>query len=285
MRPRTLDECLALLAEHQERAKVIAGGQSLLPLMALRMAQPDVLVDLAQIDDLAGYSLTSEKVILGALTVHRELTTPEIAAAVPVLPMAAEHIAHLAIRNRGTMGGSLAHADPAAELPAVAMLLGASIHCVRPGGSRTVPAAEFFLGPYTTALHDDELIQRIVLPLAPTGARFGFVELAPRDGDYARAGAVCRIVVEPGNTIASVDAVLFAVGPAPHDVSHSLGPARGMRLDEVDWRALSATAIQDLPAPIDDDAADRYDLGAVMLRRALQHAARERRWSPGRGSR
>jgi len=262
VRPRDVAGCLAALDQADGAvAKVIAGGQSLLPLLALRLSTPDVLVDLGRLAELTAVTVRDDVVELGARVRHRELAD---GVAGPVLGVAARHIGHDAIRNRGTLGGSLAHADPAAELPAAMVLLGAEIVCRSAGGTRAVPAREFFLGPYLTALRDDELLTSVRVPRADAGTRYGFVEFSPRHGDYARAGAVCAVRVGADGTVRSVAAVLFAVGPVPVDVSAALAPALGLPAVGCPWAELAESA-----------AGTRNRLAAVALRRALVRATGE----------
>jgi aerobic carbon-monoxide dehydrogenase medium subunit len=269
LRPADVTECLDALAGDAV-VKVIAGGQSLMPLLALRMSTPDTLVDIGRVGELAGVARSSRTVELGARVRHRELVDGSVGPLPAVLARAAAHIGHDAIRNRGTLGGSLAHADPAAELPAVMVLLEAEIVCrSRAAGTRTIPAREFFVGPYTTTLRDDELLVVVRVPRPKTGVRYGFVEFSPRHGDYARAGAACAVHVD--GTVRRVDAVLFAVGTTPVDVSAAFAEVPGRAVAECPWDALAAAAVAGLP-PGDQDTAARHRLATVALRRALRQA-------------
>lgn len=270
LRPHDLAGCLAALDSAGDSVvKVIAGGQSLMPLLALRMSTPDVLVDVGRVGELTAVSVRRDVVELGARIRHRDLVGGGLGPLPAVLAIAAEHIGHEAIRNRGTLGGSLAHADPAAELPAATVLLDAQIVCRSAGATRVVPAREFFLGPYLTALRDDELLTAVRIPREATGTPYGFAEFSPRHGDYARAGALCALRTGPGGTVRSVRAVLFAVGSRPVDVSAALAPALDRRPGEVRWAGLAESAVADLCAgdPV------RRRLAAVMLRRALDQAS------------
>src|SRR3954453_10484234 len=160
--PETVDECLALLADHGDEAKVLAGGQSLVPMLALRLARPEHLVDVNRVRELARVRRENGSLVVGATTRHTTLEKdPEIAAAVPLLARVAPHIGHVQIRNRGTLGGSLAHADPAAELPAVARVLDAEIEVAGPRGTRRIAAAHFFETVFTTSLEADELVTAV----------------------------------------------------------------------------------------------------------------------------
>ncbi|HEY6004880.1 MAG TPA: FAD binding domain-containing protein, partial [Anaeromyxobacter sp.] len=189
LRASSLGEALELLATRAGDARPIAGGQSLVPVMNLRLARPEALVDIGRLDALRGIAVEKGALRLGALTLHRELVeSPVVAEHAPLLSRAAPYIGHEAIRNRGTLGGSLAHADPAAELPACVLALDGRIVAASRRGRRTLAAEQFFLGPYTTALEPDELVVAVEIPLAPPGRRVAFHELARRIGDYAMAG-------------------------------------------------------------------------------------------------
>jgi aerobic carbon-monoxide dehydrogenase medium subunit len=240
-RPGSIEECLAVLADLGEDAKVIAGGQSLMPLLALRMSAPGVLVDIDRLDELDHVSAHGAYTYLGALVRHRRLAAdPAVEAACGLLPVAARHIGHVAIRNRGTLGGSLAHADPSAELPAVMVLLGAALVCLSARGVRHVPAGEFFTGAYSTVLAPDELVAAVRLPRPAPGTRYGFCEVATRQGDFARAGATCRMRVDQAGVIRGFRAVFFALSHAPVDVSAASAGVLGMPSAAVDWRAVAA---------------------------------------------
>lgn len=240
-RPRSIAECLALLSDLGDDAKIIAGGQSLMPLLALRMAEPAVLIDIDRLDELDHVSARGSDTYLGALVRHRRLAAdPAVAGCCKLLPVAARNIGHTAIRNRGTLGGSLAHADPSAELPALMILLRATLVCLSAGGVRHVPAAEFFTGPYSTALAPDELVAAVRLPRPAPGSRYGFCEVAARPGDFARAGAACVLRLDPAGVIRDFRAVLFAVSPAPADLSGLTSGVTGMASAAVDWPAVAA---------------------------------------------
>lgn len=187
--PSTPAEVVQLLAFHPGEAKVISGGQSLLPTMAFRLAQPSLLIDLRNLKGLDQITIDKSGVVLGARTRWRDIEDDDrLTTAHPLLAEAVSHVAHYQIRNRGTVGGSLAHADPASELPCVAATCEAELRVLGPGGERRVKAVEFFLGPLTTALADDEIILEVRLPPWPAGRRWAFSEFARRPGDFALAG-------------------------------------------------------------------------------------------------
>ncbi|MBR0680953.1 xanthine dehydrogenase family protein subunit M [Roseomonas eburnea] len=211
----SLEEAVTLLAEHGAEAKVLAGGQSLMPMLNFRLLRPSLLVDIGRIAGLEGIVEDAAGLTIGAMTRHRRLETdPRIARHFPVLAHAMTHVAHLAIRNRGTIGGSLSHADPAAELPMMALLLDATLRLNRQDGEREIPAADFFLGSLTTALEPEEVLTAIRLPFLPSGAGWGFEETAPRAGDFATAAAAC-VLTRRGAAVTMVRLALMGVHETP----------------------------------------------------------------------
>ena len=201
--PETLDEALALLAEHGYGAKLLAGGQSLVPLLNFRLASPAMLIDLNRIGGLGEVAADGDGGLrLGAMVRHRRLERdPEVAQRAPLLALTAPFIAHPQIRNRGTVGGSLAHADPAAELPAVAVALDARFRLVRAGGERWVAARDFFVGLLATDLAADEILVEVALPPAPPRTGWSFQEVARRHGDYAQVGVAARVTLDGGGAV------------------------------------------------------------------------------------
>jgi aerobic carbon-monoxide dehydrogenase medium subunit len=188
--PATVAEAVALLASHDGEAKPLAGGQSLVPMLAFRLASPALIVDLRKLDELRHIKIADDGVTLGAMVRWRDiLGHARLRQAHPLLVTAVEHVAHYQIRNRGTVGGSLAHADPAAELPGIAVTCEATIVVRGKAGSRAIDAADFFRGPLTTALRPDEIVSEIRFPAWPQRRRFGFREFARRRGDFALAAA------------------------------------------------------------------------------------------------
>jgi aerobic carbon-monoxide dehydrogenase medium subunit len=208
-RPGSVAEAVALMAEHGGDAKLLAGGQSLVPLLNFRVLRPAVLVDINRLAELDFVAEGDGGIRVGALTRHRTLeTSPLVRRHVPLLAAAMAHVAHLAIRNRGTIGGSLAHADPAAELPLLAVLLDAVVHARSAAGGRRHAAAEFFLAPLTTALADDEIVTEIVLPRLPPRSGWAFEEVALRHGDFAIASVGATVSQSKGQ----IGEVRLAVG-------------------------------------------------------------------------
>ena len=198
-RPRSLEEALALLARHGDDAKVIAGGQSLMPLLNFRLAAPAMLVDLNQVPALAMIDIAEGSVRVGALCPQRELERHAAAlAACPLLRLALPFVGHVATRNRGTVGGSIAHADAAAELPLLLQTLAGEVEVTGPSGARLVPSDEFFVSHLTSCLEPDELVTEVRFPAMGAGWGAGFAEVAPRHGDYAVCAVACALRVEGG---------------------------------------------------------------------------------------
>jgi aerobic carbon-monoxide dehydrogenase medium subunit len=214
-RANSLDDLWRAKASLGPDSKVIAGGQSLLATLAFRLSQPSALIDITGIDPLKGISDLGSAVRIGALTRHVELErSPLIREKLPLLGQAAPLIAHAAIRNRGTIGGSLAFADPAAELPACMVALGATIVTASPAGERRLPASAFFTGLFETALRDDEIIAAVEAPAETAATRSAIMELTRRTGDYAMAGLALRIALD-GPVVAEARLVYFGVGSGP----------------------------------------------------------------------
>jgi carbon-monoxide dehydrogenase medium subunit len=211
-RASSVDNAIELLGQHGDRAKVLSGGQSLMPAMNLRLLAPELIVDIGALDELRGIAVQDGVLSIGALTRHVDLqNSPDIAACAPLLKEAIAHVAHPAIRNRGTIGGSLAHADPASELPACVIALGAAIVVRGPKGERRIAAEEFFLGIYETALSANELLVAVEVPLPPRNAAHYFCEFARRHGDYAIVGLAAQAVIDHQKLI-DFRPVFFGVG-------------------------------------------------------------------------
>jgi carbon-monoxide dehydrogenase medium subunit len=271
LRAGSVPEALAALAEHED-AKVLAGGQSLLTLMNLRLARPSVLVDIGGLAELDRVFSDADDVLIGALVRHRRVETdPELRALVPLAAAAAGHIGHVGIRNRGTLGGTLAHADPAAEMPLVMVTLGATCYLEsRSGGVRAVPAEQFFVSYYTCALRPDELLTWVRVPRPRPGQGWGFVELARRHGDFAMAGAAAVVSVDARGEVCAVRAGLMSAGDTPLLVSGANGALPGAAAARR-WDELAAEWTAELEFSEDPEYARA--LARVALRRALTDAA------------
>jgi carbon-monoxide dehydrogenase medium subunit len=214
-RATSVANAIELLAAHGDGAKVLSGGQSLMPAMNLRLISPELIVDIGDIAELRGIAVTSDTLRIGALSRHVDIqNSPEIAAHVPLLTQAIAHVAHPAIRNRGTIGGSLAHADPAAELPACMVALDATIIVKGPAGERRVPARDFFTGIYETVLSADELLVAVEIPAPPKNGAHFFCEFARRHGDYGIVGLAAQAAIE-GDVLTDLRLAYFAVSDRP----------------------------------------------------------------------
>jgi len=272
--PSTMSEAIALLASHDGEAKPLAGGQSLLPMLAFRVAAPAVLVDLRKVPELRRIGIADDGVTLGAMVRWRDiLDDPQLQTAHPLLVQAVEHIAHYQIRNRGTVGGSLAHADPAAELPAIAVTCDAKIAATGKAGERIIEAKDFFRGPLTTALTADEIITEIRFAAWPARRRFGFCEFARRRGDFALAGAAV-FYDEDGGKAANVHVGAMGVSDRPLRLSVVEEALNGNTINEAtiaDAEAKASAAI-DPPDDIHATGAYRKTLFGVMVERALHSA-------------
>jgi aerobic carbon-monoxide dehydrogenase medium subunit len=214
-RATSVSNALQLLVIHGDKAKLLSGGQSLMPAMNLRLISPELIVDIGQIAELRGIAVSGDILRIGALTRHVEIArSSEIAIHAPLLVEAIAHVAHPAIRNKGTLGGSLAHADPASELPACMLALNATIVVQGQAGERRLAAADFFTGIYQTALSPEELLIAVELPVAPQNASHFFHEFARRHGDYAIVGLAAQAIVERG-AFTDLRLAFFAVGDRP----------------------------------------------------------------------
>ena len=249
--PRSLEEALAVLAEYGGEAKVLAGGQRLMPMLNFRLIHPKILVDLNRVPGLFGISQSPAGIAIKALTRHHSLEMSFLVASrLPVLRAGMRHVAHLAVRNRGTMAGSLCHADPAAELPALAIALDASLEVVSPRGIRVVRAADFFLGPLSTILHDDEVVTEITLPELPGCTGWAFREFARRAGDFAIAGVVV-LLQKSGSGARDIRVVLFGLGETAQRCAAAETLLEGQALG-VAQIAQAAEAVRDTVEPTSD---------------------------------
>jgi carbon-monoxide dehydrogenase medium subunit len=269
-RATSIVNAIELLATHGDGAKVLSGGQSLMPAMNLRLISPELIVDIGDIAELRGIAVTGDVVRIGALTRHVDLlNSAEIAAHLPLLTEAIAHVAHPAIRNRGTIGGSLAHADPAAELPACMVALNATIVVRGPTGERRIPARDFFTGIYETVLSSDELLVAVELPVAPRNSVHFFCEFARRNGDYAIVGLAAQAIVQ-SDILTDLRLAYFAVSDRP-----VLAKAATKLLNVAVTSAVlseASTALGDELDPQEDQQANasmRRHLAKVLLARCV----------------
>jgi aerobic carbon-monoxide dehydrogenase medium subunit len=272
--PATAAEAIDLLAEYQDEASVLAGGQSLIPLLALRLAQPAVLIDINGVEELAGVTATDGWVTIGATT--REYVAEAsgaIADALPLLAAALPLIGHEAIRSRGTVGGSLAHADPAAELPAVARALDAEFVVRGPSGERVIPAAEWFEGYLTTSRGPDELLTEVRFPAAGRGTGTSFQEVARRHGDFAVVGLATSVTLSDG-VIGEARLALAGVSDVPVRARGAEDLLAGQRpsAELFDEAARRVSGDINPPADLHGSAEYRRKVAAALVRRGLREA-------------
>lgn len=274
--PGTVDEALALLAEHGDEAKPLAGGQSLIPAMNFRLARPRVLVDLNRVEALSYIRSEKRGVAIGAMTRQRAVERSDVIAhGAPLVAEAMPSIAHPQIRNRGTVGGSIAHADPSAELPAVAVALDARIRARSATGERTIVAADFFKGMLETALEPGELLVDIAFPPLPPRTGTAFLEVARRHGDYALVGVAAVVTLDTKGRCRAARIALLSVGDGPVLAVEGGKTLEGHGPSEELLRAAAdAAAMRDVdpPSDIHASAAYRRRLVAVLARRALERA-------------
>jgi carbon-monoxide dehydrogenase medium subunit len=274
--PRTVDEVLSLLAEHGDEAKVLAGGQSLVPLLAMRLARPSQLVDINEVDGLEYIRpLDGDGVAFGALARERDAErSPLVAEQVPVLADALPLIGHVSIRNRGTIGGSMAHADASAELPAVAVIAGADMVVRSSAGERVVPAEDFFAGHFTTSMADDELLTEVRIPSGPAGAGWVFYEIARRHGDFALVGVAAMLTLD-GDRIGDARLALIGVSDRAVRAPDAEAALRGQSATPDAFAAAAQEATKELEPATDMHGSSEFrrHLAAVATQRALTIAA------------
>lgn len=275
--PTAVDEAVGLLCEHDFDAKILAGGQSLMPLLNMRLARPGILIDVARIPDLDFIRVDDSGVSVGAMTRQRTLElSDEVRTRFALLHDVMHYVAHPQNRNQGTVGGSLAHADPAAELPAVATALGATFKALGPDGEREIDVDDFFVTYLTTSLEPAELLTEVRFRALPERTGYSIQEVARRHGDFALAGVVATVTLDGAGKIGDSRIVMFGVGEKAvraEDAEQSLAgeaPAEGL------FAAAGAKAAGALEEPLSDvhaTAAYRTDLARVLTRRALLEAA------------
>ncbi|GAA1239476.1 xanthine dehydrogenase family protein subunit M [Prauserella halophila] len=272
-------ETVELLTEYGDDAKILAGGQSLVPLMNFRMARPSVLIDINQTQDMTGIREDDGHLVIGAMARQRVLERdPTAGVAVPLLPAALAHTGHTTNRNRGTFGGSLAHADPAAELPALLVAMGGELTVKGPSGTRIVPAEDFFLAPLTTTLAYNEILVSARLPRLPSGTGTAVEELARRHGDFAIVSVMAAVHLDSNGRADLVRLAAGGVDSTPIRLHEAESVLSGGTLDETSIDA-AATAAADASHPVDDvhgTASYRRDMVRVLVARAIRSAIANR---------
>ena len=274
VRADSLDHALELLDKHGEDARILAGGQSLMPTLNMRLSQPEVLVDINRLDDLKGISLDGDTVVIGALTRHVDVMNSDIVAEhLPLIAEAMPHVAHVAIRNRGTIGGSIALSDPAAEMPACALALGATLIVQSSSGKREIPAEEFFHGLYETARAENELLVEIRYPSQQKDNVSVFMELARRHGDYALAG-VCAYGKVSGNMVEDMRLVYFASEDRPIIGENAVAALNGKAWSDETKDAVTSALENDLDpmANLHGSATMKMHLQKVLTGRVMDTA-------------
>lgn len=274
--PVTLEEALAIKAEHGDEVKPLAGGQSLIPAMNFRIAQPAILVDLNKIDELSFLRRENGELRIGAMARQSQVEKNDLVAThSPLLAETMPHIAHPQIRNRGTFGGSLAHADPAAELPVTALALNVRMKVQNSKGERWIPIEDFFLGFFTTAMEPDEILTEVAVPDLPPRTGWSFLEIARRSGDYAMAGVAATITLDKSGKCKKARLVCLNVGDGPID---GVGAAALMAGENVTPQVIEAAAekvTQEEIMPFGNVHASieyQQHLSRVLVQRALTQA-------------
>jgi aerobic carbon-monoxide dehydrogenase medium subunit len=278
--PTSLDEALALLRQHGDQAKVLAGGQSLVPLLNFRLVRPQVLVDLNEVSGLDGIRETNGVLTIGAMTRQRAVETSALVRErCPLLADAMPQIGHVQIRNRGTVGGSLAHADPAAELPAVVAALGGDVVLRSAGGQRALPAEQFFVTYLTTALEPGELLVEVRLPVTPPRSGSAFLEVSRRHGDFALVGVAASVTLDAAGICTRAALALTGVGPTPVVARAAAMALVGVRPTPEAFAEAAGRATTGLVPDGDLHASREYrtHVAGVLTRRALERACERAR--------
>jgi aerobic carbon-monoxide dehydrogenase medium subunit len=273
--PATLSEAVSLLTAGNGNAKLIAGGQSLMPMLAFRLAAPELLVDLKRIRDLNAITITEDGIALGAKVRWCDIAGDQrLATAHPLLAEAIRHVAHYQIRNRGTVGGSMAHADPSAEMPGIALTCDARLEIIGAGGRRVEEAADFFQGLLQTSLAPDEILTSVHLPAWPAARRWAFREFACRKGDFAMAGVALFYDLDEGRCAANVHIGAIGVADRPVRLASAETALNGKPVNENSIAAAVAAARAEIdpPSDIHAPAAYRRSLLGTLLERALNQS-------------
>ncbi|MGE3992315.1 FAD binding domain-containing protein [Pseudorhodoplanes sp.] len=275
-RPSMLEEAMEMLARAGESAKVLAGGQTLVPIMAFRLAQPAVLIDLNRIEGLNYIRDDGEALSIGAMTRHRDVERSTLVSRhCPLLAQAIRQVAHPVIRNRGTAGGSLCHADPAAEWPTIAIALRAEIVVRSVRGTRIVAARDFFTSLLTTALMEDEILVEVRLPKMHANTRASFLEVSRRHGDFALVSVAAQISTSESGEVEEIRLALGGVGDVPIDASEAAEPIVGQKPSEKQFEKIGAAVARGLTPPSDIHASPEYrrEVAEGLTVRALMTAS------------
>jgi len=273
VKPKALQDALSLLAEAGDDAQLIAGGQTLLATLNMRLSEPSVLIDITDLAELKGITLVGDQLRIGALVTHTEIEDSElIAKHAPLLKAAAPHIAHRAIRNLGTWGGSLAYGDPAAEWPACSLAMQATMIIQGPSGERRVSANDFFIDLYTTSLEPDEILVATEMPIATSGTVFYFHELARRHGDYAVVG-LAAAAQKQGDVLSHCAFTFFSVSSKPVMATKAQDLVNGQKLDEecIGKAVMAAREEIEAMADLTNSEQVKEHLIGVLLERGLKH--------------
>ena len=274
--PDSLDQALDLMSQHAGEAKILAGGQSLVPAMNFRIVQPGVLIDLNRMAELSSVLEDDRLLRIGAMTRERELEfNPLIAHIAPLLAEAAPHIAHPQIRNRGTIGGSIVNADPAAELPVLMLTLDARLKAKNASGERWIEARDFFMGMFTTALEPDEILVEIEVPANPTRTGWSFMEVAPRAGDYALMGVAVRVTLDADRKCERIKLVYLNAGEGPIEAKEAEKSLEGETLNEALIEAAASQASSNEINPfgnVHTSPEFQRHLAMVLTKKAIRQA-------------
>ncbi len=271
--PRTVPDVLGLLGD-LENAKVLAGGQSLMPMLNMRYVLPDHIIDLNRVEGLSGIEAPNGTLKIGGMTRQRDIEFSEIVAArCPIMHEAIMQVGHRQTRNRGTLGGSMSHLDPSAELPAVAMALDATVHVSNKAGTRDIAMADFPAGYMTPAIELDELVTGVTFPLWQDGHGYAFIEFSRRHGDFAIVSAAALLTTSAAGTVERVSLIVSGVGPSPVRCTEAEAMIRGQKptlelFTEAAETCRAFDALEDIHAP----SSYRQHLAAVLSRRALEKA-------------
>lgn len=276
--PTTTLEAVTLLKSHVDDAKVIAGGQSLVPMLALRIARFEHLIDLNRIEELRGIRLEGNELVIGALTRQSDAEHSDLVAKhVPLLNRAIPKIGHFQIRNRGTIGGSIAHADPASELPCVALCLDASMTLVGPSGSRTVGASDFFVSIWQSSAEPDEILSEIRFPIATTSSGYAIEEFAMRAGDFAIAGVACALALDANRRVEKAAIAFMGMGQTPMRAREAETALIAIPANDIDFEAIARQAVN-ATSPGDDvhgSSTYRTRIATSLAGDAIRKAAEE----------